>query len=143
VAYRHSSHKHPARCRPRAPHQPQAPRPSRQRLAACGQDAIYEDLGILGLLIAGPKGTALADFASTTLGTVLQHDRSERHQPDGHPAGLPRHQLHQCETAAKLFVHAKTVKYRLEVIHKLTSLSLSEHHDRMRADIAVRTLDLH
>ena len=40
-------------------------------------------------------------------------------------------------------MHAKTVKYRLEVIQKLTSLSLSEHHDRMRADIAVRALDLH
>jgi DNA-binding PucR family transcriptional regulator len=50
---------------------------------------------------------------------------------------------HQRETAAKLFVHAKTVKYRLEVIEKLTGLSLSEHHDRMRAHIAVRALDLH
>jgi hypothetical protein len=30
----------------------------------------------------------------------------------------------------------------LEVIEKLTGLELSEHRDRMRADIAVRAVDL-
>ena len=41
-----------------------------------------------------------------------------------------------------LFVHQKTVKYRLEVVERLTGLQLSEHRDRMRADIAVRVVDL-
>jgi sugar diacid utilization regulator/putative methionine-R-sulfoxide reductase with GAF domain len=112
------------------------------RLDSIRNVAIYEDLGILGLLIAGPKGTPLADFASTTLGTVLQHDaQNGTSLMDTLRAYLDTN-CNQRETAAKLFVHAKTVKYRLEVIQKLTGLSLSEHHDRMRADIAVRALDL-
>ena len=49
----------------------------------------------------------------------------------------------QNETAKRLFVHQKTVKYRLEIIQKLTALDLHQHADRMRADIAVRANDLH
>lgn len=112
------------------------------RLDSARHVAIYEDLGVLGLLIAGPKGTPLADFASSTLGTVLRHDaQNGTSLMDTLRAYLDTN-CNQRETAAKLFVHAKTVKYRLEVIQKLTGLSLSEHHDRMRADIAVRALDL-
>ena len=47
----------------------------------------------------------------------------------------------QRDTATKLFVHQKTVKYRLVLIERLTGLSLDEHRDRMRADVAVRTVD--
>jgi DNA-binding PucR family transcriptional regulator len=112
------------------------------RLDSVRNVAVYEDLGILGLLIAGPKGTPLADFASSTLGTVLAHDaQNGTSLLDTLRAYLDTN-CNQRETAAKLFVHAKTVKYRLEVIQKLTGLSLSDHHDRMRADIAVRALDL-
>ena len=112
------------------------------RLDSIRNVAIYEDLGLLGLLIAGPKGAPLADFASATLGTVLAHDaQNGTSLMDTLRAYLDTN-CNQRDTAAKLFVHAKTVKYRLEVIQKLTGLSLSEHHDRMRADIAVRALDL-
>ena len=41
-----------------------------------------------------------------------------------------------------LFVHQKTVKYRLDVIERLTGLQMTAHRDRMRADIAVRAIDL-
>jgi DNA-binding PucR family transcriptional regulator len=48
----------------------------------------------------------------------------------------------QQETAARLFVHQKTVKYRLAQLQRLTGLDLRHHHDRMRADIAVRAAEL-
>jgi sugar diacid utilization regulator/putative methionine-R-sulfoxide reductase with GAF domain len=112
------------------------------RLDSVRHVAVYEDLGLLGLLIAGPKGTPLADFARSTLGTVLQHDaQNGTSLMDTLRAYLDTN-CNQRETAAVLFVHQKTVKYRLEVIQKLTGLTLSSHHDRMRADIAVRALDL-
>jgi DNA-binding PucR family transcriptional regulator len=41
-----------------------------------------------------------------------------------------------------LFVYQKTVKYRLAQLQKLTGLDLKHHHDRLRADIAVRAADL-
>jgi sugar diacid utilization regulator/putative methionine-R-sulfoxide reductase with GAF domain len=112
------------------------------RLDSVRHVAVYDDLGILGLLIAGPKGMSLTDFSHTTLGPVLKHDgQNGTSLMDTLRAYLDTN-CNQRETAVKLFVHQKTVKYRLEVIEKLTGLKLSEHRDRMRADIAVRAVDL-
>lgn len=112
------------------------------RLDSVRQVAVFEDLGILGLLIAGPQGMALIDFARTTLGSVLRHD-----EQNGTPmVDTLRTYLdtscNQRKTASRMMVHEKTVKYRLEVIQRLTGLRLSEHRDRMRADIAIRAIDL-
>lgn len=112
------------------------------RLDSARHVAVYEDLGILGLLIAGPKGVPLADFAGLTLGSVVRHDTQNGTSLMDTLRTYLDSNCNQRETAAKLFVHQKTVKYRLEVIEKLTGLKLSEHRDRMRADIAVRAVDL-
>jgi sugar diacid utilization regulator/putative methionine-R-sulfoxide reductase with GAF domain len=112
------------------------------RLDSARHIAIHEDLGILGLLIAGPKGMPLADFAGETLGAILRHDTANGTSLMDTLRTYLDSNCNQRETAEKLFVHQKTVKYRLEVIEKLTGLKLSEHRDRMRADIAVRAVDL-
>jgi DNA-binding PucR family transcriptional regulator len=44
--------------------------------------------------------------------------------------------------AERLFVHHKTLRYRLERIRQLTGLDLSRHEDRMRADFALRLLQV-
>lgn len=112
------------------------------RLDSVRSVAVYDDLGILGLLIAGPKGMSLTDFARTTLGDVLRHDQQNGTSLMETLRAYLDTNCNQRETAALLFVHQKTVKYRLEVMERLTGLDLSEHRDRMRADIAVRAVDL-
>ena len=104
--------------------------------------ALYEDLGVLALLIAGPQGIALNQFARDTIGPILTHDaRHGTSLVETLRAYLDAN-CNQKETAKRLFVHEKTVKYRLETIQKLTELNLHEHNDRMHADIAVRAIDL-
>jgi DNA-binding PucR family transcriptional regulator len=44
--------------------------------------------------------------------------------------------------AEHLFVHHKTLRYRLEQTKQLTGLDLSRHEDRMRADFALRLLQV-
>lgn len=44
--------------------------------------------------------------------------------------------------AEPLFIHRKTLRYRLERIKQLTGLDLSRHEDRMRADFALRLLQV-
>lgn len=104
--------------------------------------AFYEDLGILGLLIAGPRGGSLTEFARSTLGTVIKHDSQNGTSLLETLRTYLDSNCKQRDTAAKLLVHQKTVKYRLELIERLSGLSLDEHRDRMRADVAVRALDL-
>lgn len=102
----------------------------------------YSDLGILRLLLADPGSADLTRFVAETLGPVVEYDRSNG------TALLPTLRAYveadcsQQDTAAALFVHVKTVKYRLTQVEKLTGLDLASHHDRLRADIAVRTADL-
>ena len=44
--------------------------------------------------------------------------------------------------AERLFIHHKTLRYRLERIKQLTGLDLARHEDRMRADFALRLLQI-
>src|SRR5215470_14765084 len=44
----------------------------------------------------------------------------------------------QRTAAERLFVHHKTLRYRLGRIQQLTGLDLGRHEDRMRADLALR-----
>lgn len=115
-------------------------------LAASTQNlsvAIFEELGVLGLLLSGPEGSHMQQFVDRTIGPVLEHD--ERRNAD---LLLTLRTWLDCncsqqDAAAALFVHQKTVRYRLSLIEKLTGLDLNSHQDRMRADLAVRSADLH
>ena len=48
----------------------------------------------------------------------------------------------QKAAADRLFIHHKTMRYRLERIKQLNGLDLSQHADRMRADFALRILQV-
>jgi len=104
--------------------------------------AFHEELGILGLLLAGPGSVDLPRFVLDTIGPALAYDRA-------HGTALVETlrtyldaDCSQQETATRLFVHQKTVKYRLGQLQKLTGLDLRHHNDRLRADIAVRAAEL-
>lgn len=111
-------------------------------LDAARKVALYEDLGILGLLIAGPRGGPLTEFARSTLGAVMKHDSQNGTTLLETLRTYLDSNCNQRDTAAKLLVHQKTVKYRLDLVERLSGLSLDEHRDRMRADVAVRAIDL-
>lgn len=102
----------------------------------------YEDLGILRLMLADPRSTDLSRFVEETVGPVLAYDKA-------HGTGLLETLrayvdagCSQQETAARMFLHAKTIKYRLVQVEKLTGLDLTDHHARMQVDIAVRAAEL-
>ena len=98
--------------------------------------------GFLGLLIAGPRGIPLEEFAADTLGGLLAQDAKNGTRLLETLRAYLDQNCNQRDTAAVLFVHQKTVKYRLDVIERLTGLQMTAHRDRMRADIAVRAIDL-
>jgi sugar diacid utilization regulator/putative methionine-R-sulfoxide reductase with GAF domain len=104
--------------------------------------AVHEDLGILGLLLAGPGSMDLPRFVCDTIGPALEYDRKHGTALVDTLRTYLDADCSQQETASRLFVHQKTVKYRLGQVQKLTGLDLRHHHDRLRADIAVRAADL-
>ncbi len=103
---------------------------------------LYEELGVVRLLLGSGSDPDLQTFIEDVTGPLVAYDRDN----DGALVRTLRAffdaDCSQRAAAEKLFVHHKTLRYRLERIKALTGLDLSRHDDRMRADVALRLLQL-
>jgi DNA-binding PucR family transcriptional regulator len=112
-----------------------------QRLGADGL-AIHDELGVVRLLLASDSDPNLRAFVDDVIGPVVEHDRLH----DGDLVKTLRAYFtadcSQQEAAKQLFVHHKTLRYRLDRIEALTSLDLRRHDDRVRADLALKIFDV-
>jgi sugar diacid utilization regulator len=103
---------------------------------------LYEELGVVRLLLGSGSDPDLQTFIADVTGPLVAYDRDN----DGALVRTLRAffdaDCSQRAAAEKLFVHHKTLRYRLERIKALTGLDLSRHDDRMRADVALRLLQL-
>jgi DNA-binding PucR family transcriptional regulator len=104
--------------------------------------SFYSDLGILRLMLADPRSTDLHRFVRETVGGVLDYDRTHGTALLETLRAYVDSGCSQQAAASRLFVHVKTVKYRLVQVEKLTGLDLAAHQDRLRVDIAVRAAEL-
>ncbi|MCW2833447.1 MAG: putative transcriptional regulator, PucR family [Nocardioides sp.] len=103
---------------------------------------LYEDLGIVGLFLGSSAEVAMRRFVADTLGSVIEYDAHKGSQLMHTLGTYLDCNCSQSLTAERLFVHQKTVKYRLNLVEKVSGLDLSTHHDRLLADIAVRASQL-
>ena len=99
--------------------------------------AIYDQLGIVGLLLKVRNDIDLETYVADTLGKVLAYD-------SGHHGVLTKtvRTYFECNcsqklTAQMLHVHEKTVRYRLGRFEALSKLDLGRHEDRLRVDLAL------
>jgi sugar diacid utilization regulator/putative methionine-R-sulfoxide reductase with GAF domain len=103
---------------------------------------LYEELGIVRLLLGSGDDPDLHTFIEEATGPLLAYDRDN----DGSLIRTMRAffdaDCSQRVAAESLFIHHKTLRYRLEQIKQLTGLDLSRHEDRMRADFALRLLQV-
>ncbi|TFD49635.1 GAF domain-containing protein [Cryobacterium frigoriphilum] len=108
-----------------------------------GTFSLYDELGIVRLLL-GPTGESadLQRFIDEVTAPLTAYDR----QHDGSLLITLRaffdSDCSQKRAAEMLFVHPKTLRYRLDQIAQLSGLDLSVHADRMRADLALRLLEV-
>lgn len=104
--------------------------------------SFFDDLGIVRLLLGSGSEPDVKSFTDDVTGPLLAYDRE-------HEGSLVRtlgaffdSNCSQKVAAARLFIHHKTMRYRLEQIKTLTGLDLAQHDDRVRADIALRILQV-
>lgn len=123
---------------------PEAFSEARTALAAArrlGSMSLYDDLGIVRLLL-GHEDADFQSFVREITDPLQHYDESN----DGELMKTLRayfdSNCSQKDAAEVLYVHHKTLAYRLERIRKLTGLDLSQHSDRMRADLALRLLEV-
>jgi sugar diacid utilization regulator/putative methionine-R-sulfoxide reductase with GAF domain len=113
-----------------------------QRLRA-GDCSLYDELGIVRILLGGAAGDAdLQRFVDDVAGPLREYDRKH----DGSLVKTLRayfdNDCSQRRAAEALYIHPKTLSYRLGQISELSGLDLQLHSDRVRADLALRMLQL-
>lgn len=103
-----------------------------------GALAGYDELGVVRLFVASQGDDSIREFVSQMLGDIIDYDERK----DGRLLETLRvyfeSNCSQQDAAEKLFVHHKTVRYRLTRIEELSGLDLSTHEDRINLDLALK-----
>ncbi len=111
----------------------------------CSRVAVLDELGVMRFLLAPGDRGDLRDFARRVLGGVLDYDRDHPSDLTGTIESYLANDCNLQRTAAAMFVHAKTVRYRLDKVRTIAGLDFARQHDRFEAQLAIsifRTLEL-
>lgn len=103
---------------------------------------LYEQLGIVRLLLGSGRDPDLQQFVDDVTGPLMEYDRENAGALVPTLRAFFEADCSQRAAAERLFIHHKTMRYRMEKIRQLTGLDLSRHEDRMRADFALRLLQV-
>lgn len=103
---------------------------------------LYEELGIVRLLLGSGDDPDLQTFVDEVTGPLVGYDETNNGALIRTLRAYFDADCSQRVAAERLFIHYKTLRYRLGQIEQLTGLDLSRHDDRMRADFALRLLQV-
>lgn len=112
------------------------------RRLATGSVTLYDELGIVRLLLGSHEDPDYHAFISEITQPIIDYDRRHEGALMATLRGFFDADCSQKEAAKRMYVHHKTLSYRLERIKDITGLDLARHADRMRADLALRLLDV-
>ncbi len=103
-----------------------------------GTVASYDELGVIRLFVASQGDDSIREFVRQMLGEVIEYDKRKDAQLLETLRIYFESNCSQQDAADKLFVHHKTVRYRLTRIEQLNGLDLSKHEDRINLDLALK-----
>lgn len=102
----------------------------------------YNDLGIYRLLAQFRDTAEMSSFFHETAGKLFDHDRNSDLQLVKTLRLYFQHDEKLTETAAALYLHVNTLKYRLRRIEKLTGYSLQQSEGKLMLHIGLKLADL-
>lgn len=102
--------------------------------------AVLDELGVMRFLLAPGDRADLQDFARRVLGEVLDYDRDHASELTRTVEAFLACDCNLQRTAAQMFVHPKTVRYRLDKVQEMAALDFSRQRDRFDAQMAINIL---
>ena len=100
--------------------------------------AVFEDLGILRFLLAPSDRDDLENYVERVLGPVIRYDRDHSTELIKTISAHLTEDSNLSRTAARLFVHPKTVRYRLDRVAKLVGRDFNSQQDCFDVQLALR-----
>jgi sugar diacid utilization regulator/GAF domain-containing protein len=104
--------------------------------------SLFEDLGVLQFLLEPAHRSDLDSYVTRVLGPLIAYDREHGSHLVDTVAAYLQCNCHLQRAAATLFVHHKTMSYRLARVSTLTGLRLDDQEDRFRLHLALKILSL-
>jgi sugar diacid utilization regulator/putative methionine-R-sulfoxide reductase with GAF domain len=126
---------------PRALNEARAAMDAARRLGQV-EACFYDELGVVRLLVGGNEDPDLEKFVAGVTQPLLDYDASHDGALLATLRAFFQAECSQRAAAERLFIHHKTLRYRLTQIRSLTGLDLSRHSDRVRADLALQLLEV-
>lgn len=105
-----------------------------------GNAVLFDELGLLRFLLAPSDRSDQLRFARAVLGPVIDYDRQHHTDLVGTLGSYLDGGCSLTRAAEGLYVHPKTVRYRLRRVEELTHRDLSAQRDRFDAQLAVAIL---
>lgn len=102
--------------------------------------AVLDELGVMRFLLAPGDRADLQDFARRVLGDVLDYDRDHASDLTQTVEAFLACDCNLQRTAADMFVHPKTVRYRLDKVQEMAGLDFGRQRDRFEAQMAINIL---
>lgn len=103
---------------------------------------LFEDLGVLQFLLEPAQRADLDGYVRQILGPLIDYDREHGSHLVETVAAYLRCDCHLQRAAAAVYVHHKTMSYRLARVSALTGLRLDDQEDRFRLHLALKILGL-
>jgi sugar diacid utilization regulator/GAF domain-containing protein len=125
---------------------PEGFRQARFALSAASQPeqpvVVFEALGVLQFLLTPAERPDLERFVDQTLGGLVAYDQAHRTTLVPTLEAYLGCDCNLQRAAERLFVHHKTMRYRLQRIHALSGLRLDRQDDRFNAQLALKIMRL-
>ncbi len=112
-----------------------------RRLGGEARAAVFDNLGIVRLLLTPGEGADLMEFVNEIIGPLLDYDQKRGAMLVRTLQAYLRADCSLNRAADELHIHHKTLRYRLDRMEELTTLDLRHNEDRFKADLALRLLD--
>lgn len=103
---------------------------------------VFEDLGILQFLFWPPDKADLSRLVEGILGPIIEYDRQHNVPLLRTLQAYLAADCHLKQAAQSLYVHEKTVRYRLQRVEDLTGLRIDRQEDRFNIQLALKVLRL-
>lgn len=112
------------------------------RISGEDSTSVYEDLGVYKLLCSFQDRDILTEFIPESLKTLKEYDRDKNNELIDTFAMYLKCNLNAVKTAEELFVHYKTVLYRLNRIKEITNLDIEDRDKMLEVEVGLKILKI-